>query len=113
LIRIEGWPKIRTFVMLAYSVAVMATILPGFGRVSNALILPYFVLIPGYAFSSVLRQTEGTVQTLFYSLVWSVAILVSIFSLATIAPSLSTIPLSAVIPVMTMILAVYSYYHRK
>jgi hypothetical protein len=99
--------------MLAYSVAVMATILPGFGRISNALILPYFVIIPGYAFSSVLRQTEGITQTLFYSLVWSVAILVSIFSLATIAPALSTIPLNGVIPVLTIILTVYSYYHGR
>lgn len=91
----------------------MATILPGFNRVPTTLILPYFAIFPGYAFSLVLRQTEGVFEMLFYSLVWSVAILVSIFSLATVAPSLSTISLNAVIPVITMIFTVYSYYHGR
>jgi len=113
VIRLGGWTKFRNLVVLLYSVTVMATILPGFGRISNALILPYYIIIPGYAFSQILRQTEGNIQTLFYSLIWSVAILVSFFSLATVAPSLSSVPLSGVIPILTIIFTVYSYYHGR
>ena len=113
MIRIQGWPKLRNTLILLYSLVVITTILPSVGKISNAVVLPYYVLIPGYAISMVLRQTEGIVQTLFFSVIWSVAILVSISSITTVAPSLSSIPLSGIVPVLTIVLTVYSYYHGR
>jgi len=91
----------------------MSTALPGIDRIPHTVILPYFLLLPGYAFSLVLRQADGVVQTIFYSLVWSVAILGSIYSLTTFAPNLGSVTFSGVVPIITIILTVYAYYHRR
>jgi len=92
---------------------IMVTTLPGFGRIPNTIILPYYVVFPGYAFSLVLRQTGGIIQTVFYSLVWSLSIIGSIYSLTTVAPILTKIPLGAVIPALTVVLTIYAYYHGR
>ncbi|HEV2139125.1 MAG TPA: hypothetical protein VGR53_09815 [Nitrososphaerales archaeon] len=99
--------------ILLYSVAIMATALPGFGRIPNTIVLPYYVIFPGYAFSLVLRQSEGIIQTVFYSLVWSLAIVGSFYSLATVTPTLAKIPLSGFISTLTLVLTIYAYYHGR
>ncbi|HEV2227183.1 MAG TPA: hypothetical protein VGR56_10320 [Nitrososphaerales archaeon] len=91
----------------------MATALPGFGRIPNTIVLPYYLIFPGYALTLVLRQTEGVIQTVFYTLVWSLAIVGSFYSLATVAPVLAKIPLSGVIATLTLVLTVYAYYHGR
>jgi lipopolysaccharide export LptBFGC system permease protein LptF len=90
----------------------MASTLPGFDRI-HTLVLPYYIILPGYVISLVLRQGKGITQTVFFSLVWSVVILGSIFSLTTLAPNLSAIPLSIVIPIITVALTAYAYYHKR
>jgi len=110
---LEGWTRFRNAAIFLYSMLIMATTLPGFDRIPHTIILPYFIILPGYALSMVLRQAEGIVQTFFYSLVWSVVILGSVYSLTTLSSSLSAIPLSALIPVLTVILTAYSYYHGR
>jgi hypothetical protein len=108
-----GWPRLRSAVLFLYSIAVMTTILPGFNVIPHLAVMFYFLLFPGYAFSLILGQANGIIQTAFYSLVWSVAILGSIYSLGTVTPALSKIPVSGIIPVLTIISTAYAFYHEK
>src|SRR2546427_825617 len=109
----RSWLNLRVAVILLYSGVVLVTTLPGPGRIPNNLLLPYYIFLPGYALTLVLRQADGIIQTLFFSLVWSVVVLGSVYSLTTLAPNLSAIPLSGVIPSLTVILTVYGNYHER
>ncbi len=83
--------QLRNAVVVVYSIIVMATIIPGFATVSNLIILPYFILVPGYFAALLLRNTGTLLETLFYTLAWSIGILLSVYSLQTIIPG-SEIP---------------------
>ena len=111
--RFQGWQRLRDALILLYSFAIMATVIPGFSALPHTVIIPYFIFIPGYVFSLAFRQSEGITQTIFYSLVWSVAALAGVYSVLSLTPRLSTVPLSGVIPTMTIILLAYAFYHRR
>ena len=114
MIPFQGWAKFRSALILFYSLAMLATVLPRFSAIPHTLILPYYLLVPGYAFALVLRQAEGVTQTFFFSLVWSVVIVTSVYSFLTLAPpGLNGVPLGGVIPAVTMVLTAYGYYHGR
>ena len=78
--------QLRNAVAVIYSLIVMATIIPGFPTVSNPIILPYFVLVPGYFVTLLLRNTgtswrRSSIRSLGASL-----FLLSVYSFETIMP---------------------------
>ena len=90
----------------------MITVLPGLDKIPHFIVLPYYIILPGYAFTLVLRNADGIIQTLFFSFVWSVVIVGTVFSLTTLGSS-SAIPLNALLPVLTVILTTYGHYHGR
>ena len=110
MIPFQGWAKFRSALILFYSLAMLATVLPRFSAIPHTLILPYYLLVPGYAFALVLRQAEGVTQTFFFSLVWSVVIVTSVYSFLTLAPpGLNGVPLGGVIRGVTLVLSAYGF----
>lgn len=108
-----SWTRVRNAVLLFYSLAIMATTLPGSSVIPHTLVLPYYLLLPGYAFSLLLGQTEGIIRTGFFSLVWSLAIVGSVYSVTTVVSNFATVPISGVVPILTIIITGYVYYHRR
>ena len=109
----RGWRNVRSALILLYSVVVMANVLPGFNGIPHSVIIPFYLLVPGYVISLVLREDRGIVQTVFFSLVWSVVLVASVQSLAARAPDLYNVPIDGVIPPLTIILTGYAYYHER
>ena len=103
--------QLATAVVLLYSAIVIATIIPEFGRISNALVIPYYVFVPGY-FVAVLLRTTGTVtERLFFTVAWSLTILAAFASLNSIFTS-QVLPLNLLIPVLTVLLLIYTHYRK-
>jgi hypothetical protein len=109
----RSWARLRSAVFLAYSAVVMATAVPGFSAIPHTIVVIYYLILPGYAFTLVLRQAQGIAQTAFFSLAWSVTIFGSMYSLTSLSPRFSTVPINGIVPVLTVVLAIYGYYHNR
>ena len=68
--------------------------------------------MPGYFVALLLRQTGTLLERLFYTITWSIAILLSVYSIDTITPGSQSVPINLVIPVLTIILLAYDHFHR-
>lgn len=99
--------QLRDALVIAYSVLVVATVVPGFGHVSSAIAIPYYLSAPGYYAARLLRNTPTIIEGLFYSVGWSLAIVASVYSIATLGGSFSYIPISILIPAITVVLLAY------
>jgi hypothetical protein len=104
--------QLRNAIVVVYSVIVIATIIPGFATVSNLIILPYFILVPGYFVTLILRNTGTLLETFFYTIAWSTAILLSVYSLETIIPGSQSLPIKLVVPALTIFLLAYDHFHK-
>jgi hypothetical protein len=104
--------QLRNAVVVIFSLIVMATVVPGFPSISKLITYPYFLFIPGYFFASLLEETGTILERLFYTLIWSVTIFGTVYSIETIMPSNQLFPISLVIPVLTLLLLGFEYYHR-
>ena len=108
-VNIRHW---LTILIIAYSLTVMATILPGFGRIPGLIVFPYYLVVPGYCLTVLLKQDKQPLDLIFYSLVWSLAVVGSVFSVETLFQGSSALPLSATVPALTLALNVFDYYQR-
>jgi uncharacterized membrane protein len=88
----------------------MVTILPGFGNVSGIILLPYYLLIPGFCVTLLIRQARNIVDGLFFSVAWSLAILASVDSIKGLG--YSALPINVVIPVLTVVILGLVHYRR-
>jgi hypothetical protein len=104
--------QLRNAVALLYSLIVMASIVPGFALVPHLLLLPYFLFVPGYFVTLLLRNTGSLLEKLFYAVAWSIAILLSAYSVETILPDNTLLPIQLVLPLLTILLLAYDYFRR-
>jgi hypothetical protein len=91
----------------------MATVLPEATHISNLVVVPYYLFVPGYSVALLLLQGETVIDGVFYSIVWSVVIFASIYSMGTVVPGFSIIPLNLIIPTLTVIVFVYDHFHGR
>ncbi len=105
--------QLRNAGAVVYSLAVVATIIPVLGRLSNLIVIPYYVLVPGYFVTLLLRETDTVVERLFYSVAWSLALLASVYSVKTLTPAYQYLPINVVIPSVTIVLLAFDYFHRR
>ncbi len=99
--------------ILLLSFAVMATVLPEFHEVPNTVVVLYYVVVPGYCISSVMRSTKTITEGFFFSVVWSIALLASVASFESITPNQAHIPISLIVPAVTVVFLVYGQFHRR
>jgi hypothetical protein len=102
--------QLRNAIGLIYSVVVIATIIPGFPRITSLVVIPYFLIVPGYFVTRLIRN-EGITARLFYSVVWSITILAAVYSLTSIQ-FIVFLPLQLIIPAFTIVLMTYDYSQR-
>jgi hypothetical protein len=104
--------QLRNAVALVYSLIVMASTVPGFALVPHLLLLPYFLFVPGYYVTLLIRNTDSLLEMLFYAVAWSVAILLSAYSVETILPGSPLLPIQLVVPALTILLLAYDYFRK-
>jgi hypothetical protein len=88
----------------------MATILPGFDLISRIILIPYYLLIPGFCVTLLLRQAETIIDALFFSVAWSIAIVASVVSIEGLG--YSQLPINIVIPVLAVVILALVHYRR-
>jgi len=105
--------QLRLAGIVAYSLVVMATVLPEAVHIPNAIVIPYYLFVPGYSVAQLLLQRETVIERLFYSVVWSMVVFTSLFSIETVLPGSSIVPLNGVIPILTILVFVYDHFHGR
>jgi hypothetical protein len=106
-----AWEQVRNAVVVLYSGVVMATLIPGVSLVPNLAVLFYYFLIPGYFVTLLLRETSTILERLFYSIVWSLAIFASVYSIRSLG--YQALPTNLTIPALTVVLLAYDHFHRQ
>lgn len=99
--------------VVLYSLGVMASVTPMFDRVPDATLLPFYLFVPGYAFSSLFAEPQTEVGVLFHSVVWSLILVAAVGSLERVALGAVGIPIALVVPVLTLVFFAWGYLHRK
>jgi hypothetical protein len=105
--------QIRTAVIFFYSLLVIATIIPGVGRISNLLVVLYYLVVPGYCITLFFRQERTIVDFLLFSFAWSVALLAFVVAMKDIFPSYYSIPTDIIVPLLTIIFLTYDHLHGR
>jgi len=103
--------QVRDLVIVLYSFLVLASTAPSLRELSNLLLVPYYLLIPGYALSSLFSESKGIVARAFNSVIWSLAILAAIISLQSIVPGSDDLPLSVIVPFLSLLFFAYGHFH--
>jgi len=104
--------QFRNAAIVAYSIVVVATIIPGVHSIPGVALMPYYLLVPGYCATSLLGKSRGFIESLFFSVSWSLAIIASVVAINSLG--LASLPLNVVVPVITVfILALLHYRTRR
>jgi len=105
--------QLRLAGIVCYSLVVIATVLPETVHISDAVVIPYYLLVPGYSVTLLLLPKGTVLDRIFYAVVWSLVIFASIYSIETVVPGSAIISLSVIIPVLTMVVFVYDHLHGR
>lgn len=104
--------KIRTGVVVLYSIAIIASIIPAFvGDVSNSIRLVYYLLVPGYVLTLYLGEDYAFLERVLLSFALSLVVVMFIFSYNQISTTI--LPFALIIPVVSIVLIVMDYYRRR
>ena len=98
--------------IVLYSLVVIAGVAPSFQGLSTIGLVPYYLVVPGYALTSVLSESPGPLGRGFYSVVASLALVASVSSLQSITSGSVSLPLGIVIPVLTLAFFAFGHFHK-
>jgi hypothetical protein len=96
-----------------YSLLVIATALPGVKSISSLLVVPYYLIVPGYCITLLFSPERTTVDYLLFSFAWGTALLASVVAIRDIFPSYDSIPINVVIPLLTIVFLSYDHLHGR
>ncbi|MDA4117656.1 MAG: hypothetical protein OK455_04855 [Thaumarchaeota archaeon] len=102
--------QLRYIVCASYSLLVLATTVPALKGIPHTVILPYLVIIPGYCMTFLLNRDASAFDRVFFAIAWNLALITGVVSLETTNPGL---PLSVVIPGVTLAVLGYNYVHDR
>ena len=106
------YEQIRNAVVVVYSLLVMVTVVPSLHNFPAVLLMPYYLLVPGYCATTLSRKNENFIEGLFFSICWSLVVIASVAAINSIG--LASLPLDVAIPLITIfILALVHYTTRK
>ena len=97
--------------VVLYSLTVMATVIPGFVYIPSPVVILYYFLVPGYFVTLLVRETSTILETLFYSVAWSLAAIAIVLSIKSIG--YTDLPTSIVVPAFTILLMAYDHFHGR
>ncbi len=105
--------QLRNAAIVVYSLVVAASSIPAFRDIPNTVLIPYYVVIPGYCFSLLAGRSETLSSRIFYTFGWSLALLCGVVALESLNTKAQNLPLSILIPLMTLVVFVFDYFHGR
>jgi hypothetical protein len=105
--------RIEFAIVLLYSLAVMASAVPFFADISNIPVVLYYLFVPGYCITELFGEDYPIVQRLLFSSLISVTVVLSLFSLRTTVLVGIHLPYDLLVPVLTLIILLFNYYHPR
>jgi hypothetical protein len=104
--------KIRTGIIILYSIAIIASVVPAFvGDISNSIRFVYYLLVPGYVITLYLGEDYAVVEHVLLSFAWSLVVVMFIYSFNQI--SAFALPFALIIPIVSIVLIIVDYYRRR
>ena len=105
--------KIRTGLVVLYSLVIIASSTPAYGDISNVIVVFYFLLIPGYVVTLYLKEDYALLQRLSYSVLFGLALVLTIFAIRNETSNAFPLPFDVVIPASTILLVLLNYYRNR
>ncbi len=105
--------RLVTGIALAYSLVVLLTIIPSFAKtVTFLLLIPYYLIVPGYCVTLLFNENYDKLQRLLFSIFASISLLLTLLALRRLDSALS-IPSAISLPVISIAIIVYGYYFHR
>ena len=98
--------------IVVYSALIMATVVPSFSRITGDIVPPYYLFVPGYCITSLFGGVDSLIERLFFTIAWGLATLAGVFALESLEPNI-TLSLNVVIPIITLVVLTYNYFHGR
>jgi len=109
---VPQYEQLRNAGIVVYSIIVLATIIPNIPNVPGVILMPYYLLVPGYCVTTLMEKKQAFIERLFFSVCWSLAIIASVVAINSL--NLASLPLNAAVPVITVfILAIVHFRTEK
>ena len=105
--------RIEFAIVLLYSLAVMASAIPFFADISNVPVILYYLFVPGYCVTKLLGEDYAIVQRVLFSSLISITLVLSLFSLRQTVLVGIHLPYDLLMPVLTLIILLFNYYHPR
>ncbi|MDG6902227.1 MAG: hypothetical protein JRM80_09740 [Nitrososphaerota archaeon] len=96
------YEPIRNAFVVVYSIVALSTILPEGHLVPGILVVPYYLLVPGYCAAVLMKNVDSMLGRLFFSVSWSLAIIAAFAALNGLR--IFQLPLNAAVPIVTVLL---------
>lgn len=105
--------RLVTMIALVYSLVVVATIIPTFGKGFLLFVLiPYYLLVPGYCITLLFSENFDRLQRLLFSIFASISVLLCLSALKQVDSALN-IPFAISLPAISIGIIVYGYYFHR
>lgn len=100
--------KIVVLVTIIYSFVMLAISSPGASGTYGILTVPYYLFVPGYNLALLLREEEGFLMRILYSIFLGLTVMLSLASITQIFPGL-VFPFGIIVPIITIVIGVFVY----
>ena len=105
--------RIVTAVIILYSVFVLSSATPRFANVSNIPVILYFLLVPGFAMTLLIREEYTLLERIAFAILLSLGpVLTLLATREMFYPANFPLPYDVIIPIFTIVLTVYYYFAR-
>jgi hypothetical protein len=105
--------RIEFAIIVLYSLVVMGSAIPFFADISNVPVVLYYLFVPGYCVTALFDEDYPIVQRILFSGLISITLVLSFFSLRQTVLVGIHLPYDLLMPVLALIILLYSYYHPR
>jgi hypothetical protein len=105
--------RLVTMIAFAYSLIVVVTIIPSFsGRLLMFVLVPYYLVVPGYCVTLLFGEDYDRLQRLLFSVLASMSLFLCLSALKQVNSSLN-IPSAISLPAISIGIIIYGYYFHR
>jgi 1,4-dihydroxy-2-naphthoate octaprenyltransferase len=105
--------RIGTIIAILYSIGIIASATPSFGDIPNAVVVFYYLIIPGFVITYYFNEDYALLQRIAYSIALGLTLVLIIFSIRQVTSDSFPLPYDIIIPVVTIMLTLFSFYRLR
>ena len=100
-------------VVVLYSLAIMASVVPTFSDIPNAVVLVYYFFVPGFVITLFIAEKDTIFHKLAYSALFGLTVVYFISSVRQSIQDSVPLPFNVIVPMFSIALASLYYYNNK